>query len=77
MAKIKGNVPFKTTTKSFTVGKTQSGYTLAYGVDKEDLTAYTQATPAEEDLIVNGATPLTYFMLSGCTDEEVTIIFHD
>lgn len=77
MATISGNKPFKTTTKSFTVGKTTGGYTLAYGVDKEDLTAYTEPTPAGEDLIVNGATPLTWFMLSGCTDEEVTVIFHD
>lgn len=77
MATVKGNVPFKCTTKSLIVGKTTGGYVFAYGTDKNNLTPYTEATPADECLIVNGMVPLSWACLSGCTDEEVTVIFHD
>lgn len=76
MATVQGNKPFFSTTKSFTVGKTTGGYTLAYGVNKDDLTAYPDPVPANEDLVVNGVTPHTWFMLSGCTDESVIVVFN-
>ena len=73
-AKVNGEEPFKVLKDTFTVGVTTNGYTLAYSADKENWTTYTQATPANEVLIVNGVTPYTYFMLSGNTDNNVEIV---
>lgn len=77
MAIVNGTKPFKTTTSKVMIGKTTGGYTLMYGVDKNDLTAYTEPTPANEDCIINGITPHSWLQLSGCTDTEVTVIFQD
>lgn len=70
---ISGETPFKVLKETFCVGKSANGYTLCYGVDKTDLTEYTEATPAGEDLIVNGATPYMWFALKG-NEGEVDII---
>ena len=70
---VSGESPFKVLKDTFAVGKTTNGYTLAYGIDKNNLTDYTEATPAGEDLIVNGVTPYMWFALKGNTG-EVTII---
>lgn len=66
--------PFKVLKDTCVIGKTTSGYRLMYGADKEDMTPYTEETPANEDLIVNGVCPYMWLKLSGNTDEEVTII---
>ncbi len=71
---ISGETPFKAIKETFCVGKTTNGYTLCYGVDKNSLTEYSEATPANEDLIVNGATPYMWFSLKGNTG-NVEIIF--
>lgn len=70
---ISGETPFKVLKNTFAVGKT-NGYTLAYGVDKNDLTEYTEATPANEVLIVNGVTPYMWFSLKGNTGEVDIIV---
>ena len=71
--KVSGETPFKCLKETFVVGKSSNGYTLAYGVDKTDLIEYSEATPADEDLIVNGATPYMWFALKG-NEGEVDII---
>ena len=71
---VSGETPFKALKETFAVGPTTNGYTLQYGVDKNNLTDYTEATPAGEDLIVNGATPYMWFSLKGNTG-NVEIIF--
>lgn len=70
---VSGETPFKALKETFAVGPTTNGYTLQYGVDKNNLTDYTEATPAGEDLIVNGVTPYMWFALKG-NEGEVTII---
>lgn len=73
-AKVNGAEPFKCLKDTFSVGVTTNGYTLNYSVDKENWTAYTQATPANEVLIVNGVTPYMWFKLAGNEDNDVEVI---
>lgn len=72
--KVNGEQPFKSQKESFAVAGTSAGYTLNYSVDKENWSAYPQATPANETLIVNGVTPYMWFKLAGNSDEETLII---
>ena len=72
---VSGETPFKAYKNTFAVGPTTSGYTLNYGVSKEgSWTAYTEATPADECLVVNGVTPYMWFFLEGNVDEATEII---
>lgn len=71
---INGEEPFKCLKNTFAVAATSAGYTLNYSADKEVWTAYTQATPANETLIVNNVTPYMWFKLAGNTDAETRII---
>lgn len=72
---VSGETPFKALKNTFCVGPTSSGYTLNYAVSKDgEFTAYSEATPANECLIVNGVTPFMWFKLAGNVDEETEII---
>lgn len=71
---INGSEPFKCLKDTFAVAATSAGYTLNYSVDRVHWTAYSSATPANENLIVNGVTPYMWFKLEGATDEEIRII---
>lgn len=72
---VSGETPFKALKSTFAVGPTSSGYTLNYGTSKEGpWTAYSEATPADECLVVNGIVPYMWFMLDGNADEETEII---
>ena len=66
---VSGETPFQAIKNCFTVGPSTDGYTLMFGVEKDitKMTAYKEATPANETLIVNGVTPYTWFALSGNT----------
>lgn len=70
--KISGETPFQVLSHSFIVSQSESGYTLNYSGDGITWTAYDEATPANEDLIVNGIAFGTYVKLAGNTS-EVTI----
>ena len=70
---VNGEQPFKAQKGSFCVAGGAS-FTLNYSADKENWTAYSQATPENETLIVNGVTPYMWFKLAGNTDEERLII---
>lgn len=72
MKKIVGEAPFQVLAHSFSVSPSTSGYTLNYSADGIGYTAYTDATPANEVLIVNGVAKSMFFKLVGNTD-TVTI----
>ena len=71
---ISGEKPFRAQKETFAVGGTSAGYTLNYSADKETWTAYPDAVPANETLVVYGVTPYMWFKLAGNSDTEVTII---
>lgn len=71
--KVNGEQPFKCQKDTFAVAG-GAAFTLNYSVDKTNWTAYDEATPANETLIVNGVTPYMWFKLAGNTDEEREII---
>lgn len=67
--KISGETPFQVLSHSFVVSQSESGYTLNYSGDGVSWTAYSESTPASEDLIVNGVAFGTYIKLAGNTSE--------
>lgn len=62
---ITGEQPFQVLAHSFGVSPSSNGYTLAYSADGVNYTEHTEATPANETLIVNGVAKGMYFRLSG------------
>ena len=70
---VNGEQVFKVAKNQMTIGPSASGYTLAYSADGENFTEYSEATPANENCIVNGLPQYTYVMLSGNTG-DVTVI---
>lgn len=72
---VKGETPFKALKECFEIGPSSDGYTLQYSVDRETWTSWTEATPANENCIVNSAVPYSWFRLKGNgANTEVTII---
>lgn len=74
MFKVSGETAFQVLSHSFSVSQSESGYTLNYSGDGVNWTEYDEATPANEDLIVNGIAFGQYIKLAGNTS-EVTIIY--
>lgn len=72
--KITGEEEFSVLSHSFGVSQSESGYTLNYSSDGLSWTQYGEATPANEDLFVNGVPYGSYFKLVGNTS-EVQIIY--
>lgn len=68
--KITGEAPFSVLAHSFSVYCPDS-FTLNYSADGEHFTAYDEATPAGETLIVNGVAKGMYFFLDGNTDDAI------
>lgn len=62
---ITGEAPFQVLARSFIVGPSAKGYTLAYSADGLNFTEHDKATPADENLIVNGVPKFAYFKLVG------------
>lgn len=72
---VSGETPFKVLKDTCAVGPTTNGYTLNYAVSKDGpWTAWSESTPADETLVVNGMTPFMYLKLAGNTDEAVEVI---
>lgn len=67
--------PFKVINDNFAIAGTSAGYVLNYSVDKVNWSAWDEATPANEELIVNGAKEYMWFKLVGNVDENVNAIF--
>lgn len=72
--KVSGETPFKVLKDKVAIGPTTNGYTIAYGVDGVNFTAYSEATPANENLIVTGLQQYMWLKLSGNTDTDVTVV---
>lgn len=70
---ITGEMPFQVLAHSFSV-YSESGYTLNYSADGVHYTAYDEATPAAETLIVNGVAKNMFFKLGG-NSGEATITY--
>lgn len=69
--KITGDTPFQVLAHSCAISPSEQGYTLNYSADGINYTAWDEATPANENLIVNGLAYGTYLRLSGNTSEVV------
>ena len=69
--KITGDTPFQVLAHSCAISPSAQGYTLNYSADGINYTAWDEATPANENLIVNGLAYGTYLRLSGNTSEVV------
>lgn len=70
---VNGEQPFSILAHSFCVGQTSNGYTLMYSVGDGNFTAWEEATPANETLVVNDIAKGMIFYLSGNTDDNVII----
>ena len=71
--KINGEQPFSVLAHSFAVGQTSNGYTLMYSAGDDNFTAWGEATPANETLVVNDIAKGMIFYLSGNTDDNLII----
>lgn len=71
---IKDEASFKAKKDTFTIGPSETGYTLCYSAENETFTEYPTPTPAGENLIVNGATRYSYFKLKGNVGEVVAVL---
>jgi len=72
--KITGDTPFQVLAHSCAISPSEQGYTLQYSADGANYTAWDEATPANETLVVNGLAYGTYLRLSGNTD-TVTVTY--
>lgn len=60
---------------SMAIAGTTSGYTLNYSVDDENWSAYEEAVPANENLVVTDMVQGMYFKLVGNADDNVIVKF--
>ena len=65
---ISGATPFQCLAHSFSVSPSAQGYTLQYSADGVSYTSYSEETPANEVLIVNGIAAGMWFRLLGNED---------
>lgn len=72
--KVNGSEPFKCLQSTFTIAATSAGYTLQYSADKVTWTSHAEVVPANENVVVNDATPYSWFRLEGNVDNDVLII---
>lgn len=63
--KITGEQPFQVLATSFAVSPSAEGYTLNYSANGVQYTPWEEATPADENLVVNGVAKMMYFKLIG------------
>lgn len=72
--KITGEEAFSVLSHSFGVSQSAEGYTLNYSSDGINWTAWSEDTPANEDLFVNFVPFGSFFKLVG-NQSEVEIIY--
>ena len=68
---VSGETPFQIMAHSCAISPSEQGYTLQYSANGVDYTSWDEATPANENLIVNGLAYGTFLRLSGNTSEVV------
>lgn len=72
---VHGETPFKVLKDQVFIGPSASGYTLAYGASKDGtFTNYSDATPANENLVVNGVVQYSWLKLVGNTGNVEVIL---
>lgn len=71
---VSGEQVFKVAKNQVAIGPSASGYTLAYSADGVNFTEYAEATPANENLIVNGVVQYSYLKLVGNEGEVVVVL---
>lgn len=70
---VTGEKPFSIMAHSFVISASGQGYTLMYSANGNGFTAWEEATPANEVLVVNDIAKGMVFYLSGNTDTvEIT-----
>jgi hypothetical protein len=62
---IDGEKPFQVGLDNFVISPSNEGYVLHYSADGYGYTAWEEATPANEVLVVNGVPNGMYFKLIG------------
>lgn len=72
---INGEEQFQVMAHSFAVSPSASGYTLAYSADAVNFTNYSEATPANQTLVVNGFPKNMYYKLVGNTSNNIQIVW--
>lgn len=72
--KVQGEQPFQVMAHSFSVSPSSEGYTLNYSADGKEYTEYTDETPQDEVLIVNGIAKGMFFKLVG-NNSEVNVCY--
>lgn len=72
--KVQSEQQFQVMAHSFSVSPSSEGYTLNYSADGGDYTAYTEPTPANEVLVVNGIAKGMFFKLVG-NNSEVNVCY--
>lgn len=71
--KITGEAPFQVLAHSFAISPSTEGYTLNYSANGVQYTPWEEATPANENLVVNGVAKMMYFKLVGnASDVDIT-----
>lgn len=68
---ITGEKPFQVLAHSFAVSPSDEGYVLEYSANGVNYTEWEEATPADENLIVNGIAKGMYFRLKGNESDVV------
>ena len=72
---VSGQTPFKAAKYQFAVGPSESGYQIAYSVNKTHWSLDSNAiVPANDTLIYNGSMQYAWYMLSGNTSEVEVIL---
>lgn len=71
---ITGEQPFQILAHSFSVSPSSEGYTLNFSANGTDYSAWSEATPANDTLVVNGIAKSMWFKLSG-NNSEVSITY--
>lgn len=73
--KVNKEEVFRCYGSTMAVAATTSGYILNYSVDGNTWSAYEEAVPASENLVVNDGVTGMYFKLVGNADDNVTVRF--
>lgn len=72
---VSGDTPFKAVKNQFACAASESGFQVAYSVDKENWTLDPDAiVPANETLIYLGSMQYAWYRLSGNTNEALMVI---
>ena len=69
--KLSGETPVQILAHSCIISPSNEGYTFNYSGDGINWTAYDEATPSGENLIVNGMAWGTYIKLAGNASEVI------